>query len=338
VSASSLAREEQCPASATLPHTQRIREDATAGTAAHAERERNEDRPGFRSEVPLAYYLIDGRARELPNQAHREYPRLGDGWICGTADTVGVEGGTPVVEDFKSGFGYLVEPVERNIQLGFYALAWATLNGADRCLVRVVTGDGVVTEHLHDSIGLMAMESRIRRVFERTHAQNPEVVEGERCWRCPAVAACPAKRDLALALAGEDPRLPTLELTPEAVAKGWERLKVLKSLLGQIEGAYRGFASTTPVLLGNGKTLGEVEKSRESLDGSVVFRVLEQTHGREVALAAVELDATKASIERAVKPIAAKGKGAALVRETLERIRAEGGTTTKTTRSVEEHT
>lgn len=360
LTASGLRRTALCPAWVSLPHSEERHDDADAGTAEHATLEAATPE-GERSEVALAFNVLTGEGRELPAQAHRAYPDLGPGWIYGTVDRLRVDPTRVVVTDWKTGGGaaaghFSTQPIEENLQMEFGAVASCAAYGrSEAMLVIAYTASEETAERSMDALDLLAAESTLRNIYGRATAPNPQPVEStEACWRCPAAAACPLKRARALEVVesvretsagvvrAELPGMPTLDLTVESVAAGWTRLRQVReavnAVLGEVERAYRGFAATTPVPLPNGKTLSEVEKSRESLDGSVVFRVLEQTHGREVALAAVELDATKASIERAVKPIAPKGKGAALVRETLERIRAEGGTTTKTTRSVEEHT
>lgn len=346
LTASGLARAEACPASGHLPQRREEHADAAAGTEAHARHEA-ETPAGYEAEVPFALNVLTGEARRLPPQEHREYPDLGAGWVYGTVDRIGVlnvaEGRAAImvdVRDYKSGFGYQVAPAESNIQLGFGAVAAATVHAAESARVGIDGDEGTRSEHTLDSLALLAMEQRIRRVYEGVEASaavEPIVVEGEHCWRCPCAWRCPAKRDVATALASADPQLPTLELTPEAVAAGWERLKKIRQVLNDVDRIYRGYASTTPVPLANGKTLGEVESTRESVDGATAFLALAEAHGHEVAMAACEFKASKASIERAVKPLAEKGKGAALVRETLQKIAAKGGITTKTTRSVEEH-
>ena len=108
LTASSLRSVELCPARASLPRTETTHADATAGTEEHSKREASEARPGYRSEVPLALNVLTGEARELPPQEHRAYPTLeGEGWIYGTEDTVAVEELQVIVEDFKSGYGYI---------------------------------------------------------------------------------------------------------------------------------------------------------------------------------------------------------------------------------------
>ena len=191
-----------------------------------------------------------------------------------------------------------------------------------------------------DAMDLGTARVRLRTIYDGAHAPNPAVVEGEaQCWRCPAYHRCPAKVSLALAYSqGIDPRtMPTLELTDEAVARGWVALRAAKKLLGEVERIYRGYASDHPVSLGGGKMLGEVVGTREALDGDVAFRVLTEKYGPGVAAIGVTHEASKASVKRAMASIAQKGAKAALVREALAAIEAADGVTVKATRTVEEY-
>ena len=131
--------------------------------------------------------------------------------------------------------------------------------------------------------------------------------------------------------------MPTLELTAPAVARGWEALKRAKAVLGEVERIYRAFAAAEPVFLVSGKMLGEVTKTRESIDGAVALRVLTQLHGAEVAQAACEVETSKAAIKAALKPGAKRGTLEAMFRAALDAIGTADGISTKRSTSVEEH-
>lgn len=341
VTASGLRRTELCPASAHLPRTERMHDDAEAGTEAHAVLEAEDP---ANSEIGVAYNVLTSEARLLPRDGHRNYPAFPDNWVYGTADRVRVEAERVVVVDHKTGYGFNVSAAKENLQLGFYALALTAVHGKDSARVEVRYTDGRVDAADLDRMDLDAIGSRIFAVVAAARAsskaEEPRVVEGEvQCWRCPCVARCPAKVAMAVSLSVgiEARRLPTLELTPAVVADGWAKLKAMKQVLGEVERAYRAFASTEPVLLANGKTLGPVEKRRESVDGEIAFGVLKETLGEDVARAACEMSTSKTAIGDAIKSIAKKGSAAGIVRETMTAIELAGGISSKTSTGVEEH-
>lgn len=342
---SGLARAELCPASASLPQNETLRDDSDAGTEAHAQDAAEESRPGARREVAVRLNVLTGTAAELAVTG-RAYPPPAHGSIDGTADAVWLESERVVVEDLKTGPGYrftpLYAPAARNIQLGGYAVAFSLAHGKDAAQVRVREPGRADDVHDMDALDLAAMQERIRRVYERAHAPEPELVEGSHCWRCPAYSRCPAKLALGLAVAGNPQSLladvPTLELTDEAVARGRRAVKRVKQLLGEVERVYAGYAASHPVPMGDGRVYGEHVVEREELDGAIAYDSLEAQFGPEVAKAAATFEVTKASIERALKPVAAKA-GVALaptVRGALEAMRVVGGVTKKRTVRVEE--
>ena len=342
LSASGLGRAEACPASAVLPRIGRVYADAVAGTEAHAVLE-GETPAGERSEVAFVLNAETGEAREIGVGIRRNYPAdLGPEWIPGTADRLRVDEDRVAVKDHKTGFGYMVAPAKSNLQLLHYAVAAAEIYGKTAARIEINREGAEPDVADLDVLDLAAARERIRAVWVRvlaSHEGEPRVVEGDHCWRCEAYSRCPAKAGLALALATGDAvrSLPVLELTAPAVAIGWMRLKSIKKMVAEIEEVYRGYAAAVEVPLPNGKVLGEVQKTRDHLDAKTVRAVIGELHGEEVGDAAVEYDTSKAAIERALKPIAKRGQLAGMIRDTLEAIRADGGISAKTSRSVEEH-
>lgn len=343
LSASGLRRVELCPASASLPKVGRLYADAAAGTEAHAIREAQEARPGYSAEVAFAYNAITGESRELGHlTSHRAYPDLGEGWIYGQVDTIGE---TPeeglVIEDYKSGGGYDARsgPLDGNLQLGYYAMVAALARGRDGATVRIVRADGPVSELELDAMALMAVEARIRTIYERASAPEPEIVESdEACWRCPCYARCPAKTALAMAYSeGLAPKQwPTVALSDESVARGWWKLKQAKRLLGEVEAALRAYAADHDVPLGDGQALGVVIKERREIDADVAYAVLAGEYAQDVALAGVQMKTSQAAIKRALEQVADKGAGAAALRRVLSLVEQAGGISVEETRSVQE--
>jgi hypothetical protein len=340
LSASFLPRAEQCPASATLPGTDRVREDAEAGKRDHARMEATAPE-GSMAEVAFVYNVLTGEAREVGRGLRRAYGKLAEGEIPGTTDLVTVEPDLVRVRDYKTGFGYLVAAPRNNMQLQHNALCAALVYGKQTAIVEVdkTEEEGEPERATFTAFDFAVIRARLRRIWDATQELNPAVVEGPYCWRCPAFSRCPAKTHLALALStGQAPQeLPTLELTPEAVARGWDRLKAAKRLLGEIEAIYRGFAKEHRIALGGGKMLGFVSRQVDELDGPTVFKVLREMHGEEVARAAVEMDTSKAALERALKLIAPPRGKARMVREALAAIGVAGGIKKQLVQRVEEY-
>lgn len=338
ISASSLWRTEKCPASATLPQFRHTSAAAERGRELHAAKETAEPEG---AEIAYAFDVTTLRARMLGKSLDRNYPTLARTEIAGTTDKETIEPDRVIVRDYKSGFGYEVPPAAQNIQLGFYAVCAADVHGKDAARVELefLDQDGRIDAADLDALDLVAIRQRIREIFRRATAPNPQVVVGKHCAGCPAIANCPAQRELALVVAtGKLPaELPTLELSRDAVAAGWPKLMAFKKLLGEVERIYRAYASTEPVPLGDGRWLGPVTKRTEELDGAIAANVLRELHGSEVVAQACEISTSKAAIERALAPLAARGQKAGMMRRVLDHIAAAGGIQPRFRNSVEEY-
>jgi hypothetical protein len=83
--------------------------------------------------------------------------------------------------------------------------------------------------------------------------------------------------------------------------------------------------------------LGFVSRQVDELDGPTVFKVLREMHGEDVARAAVEMDTSKAALERALKLIAPPRGKARMVREALAAIGVAGGIKKQLVQRVEEY-
>lgn len=339
LSASSLWRAEKCPASASLPRVGELHADAAAGTDAHAEHEAACP-PDEMAEVAFAWNPELGRARHLGQGLDRAYPVDWNTEIPGTVDRAkrAPVDGVAEVRDFKSGFGYMVAPAAENLQLAHNALCVADVQCADSVRVALDRPDANGKPIVLDAFDLASARERIKKIWLRVKQPIPEVVTGEHCWRCECIRSCPAHLTMAVAFTeGLWPNvLPSDGLTVEKVAQGWEYLANAKRLLGLIEKTYRAFASQWPVQLGNGRVLGAHEVVREELDGLVTFQVLRDLHGEQVARAAVGMETSKNALEESLRPIAAKGKRAGMVREALAAIGAANGVVVKRGVRVEE--
>jgi len=340
LSASALWRAEKCPASASLPRIGELRADAEAGTDAHADHEAACP-PDEMAEVAFALNPELGHARHLGQGLKREYPVDWSTEIPGTVDRMkrAPVDGVAEVRDYKSGFGYMVAPVERNLQLAHNALCVADTQHVETVRVAIDRPDGEGKPVLFDAFDLAAARERIRAIWRAVNAPSPAVVAGDHCWRCECIRNCPAHLTMAIAFSeGLWPGvLPTDGLTVAKVAQGWEFLANAKRLLGLVEKTYRAFASLNPIPLANGKVLGEHEVQREELDGLITYQTLRDLHGEPVARQAVTMEATKSALETALKPIAPNGKRAGMVREALQAIRDANGVVVKRSMRVEEY-
>lgn len=334
ISASSLSRSEKCPYSASGPRVRVLHADAEKGTEEHAALEA-ETPEGERAEVAYVWNVLTSKVRFVGIGLARNYGELQEGDIPGTLDNERVESGRVVVKDHKTGFGYMVAPVAVNLQLAHNAVCSAAFHGKRAALVQINRTSREKPEEAElDAIGLAAARSRLANIWRAASAEKPAVVAGDHCWRCECIQSCPAHVGMALAFTdGKWPdMLPSDGLTVEKVAQGWEHLRAAKKVLGLVEKTYRAFASSWPVPLASGKVLGETTSEVDVLDGQISLAVLRQLHGDKVAEAAIELSLTKASIERAVAPIAPPRGKAKLVRDSLAAIETAGGV--KTIRKV----
>lgn len=334
MSASSLSRNEKCPASASLPRVRVLHADAENGTEEHAQLEA-ETPEGERAEVAYVWNVLRSEVRFVGVGLARNYGELQEGDIPGTLDNERVEPGRVVVTDHKTGFGYMVAPVAVNLQLAHNAVCSTAFHGKSAALVQINRTSREKPEEAElDAIGLGAARKRLANIWHAANAEKPAVVAGDHCWRCECIQSCPAHVGMALAFTeGKWPDLlPSDGLTVEKVAQGWEHLRTAKKVLGLVEKTYRAFASSWPVPLSNGKVLGETTSEQDVLDGQISLQVLRGLHGDKVAEAAIELSLTKASIERALAPIAPPRGKAKLVRDSLSAIETAGGV--KTVRKV----
>ncbi len=166
---------------------------------------------------------------------------------------------------------------------------------------------------------------------------------GSHCRYCPALTTCPAQGAFVRQLvATPSETLAELEagIQDDATARAvFERVEAVEAVIKKAKAALYDRACSRPIPLGNGEVFGLTESSRESLKGNVAWDVIATKFGDDVADNAVELEASKAGIRRALEPIAAAGgqKLTPLMNETLDAIRSCGGAETKTTRTVKVH-
>jgi hypothetical protein len=172
--------------------------------------------------------------------------------------------------------------------------------------------------------------------------QPPPLTTGAHCRYCKSLVYCPAQTSLVRRLAGEADvvaRDILAELTPERASQAWQRLKVVEEVVGRVREALYAYAREQPIQLPGGTVVGLVQTQRRALDGRVAFRVLRDRFGSDIAEAAVELEASQASIERALRVVSEQSgaKLAGLKRQVMAALDQEGGISLKTSTSIREH-
>jgi hypothetical protein len=311
---------------------------------------------GFRDfafEVALRYWPAERRAEELGRSIGRGYP-AGDGvYIDGTADMVALydDGKGVWIPDLKTGHSFQPRPRAHAQIRGLVAMA-ATAYGASygRGTVIQVQEDGGVqvwTDEIDawqlatDKAWLADLVVRCAAESHRYAAREPlfALRSGAWCHWCPAMHACPAMAGLALQLA-EDPAkvvqsITGTQLDAETATRAYHRYKAAQTVLSKARDALYSYAAEHPIDLGNGEVLEQRETKRAVLDGETTYRTLRKLHSQEVAEAAVEFKATKAGVERAVRPLKDKDHTiASLKADALAAIQEAGGVGHKVAKTV----
>ena len=340
ITASKLELARLCPGHASLPQHDSRSVDAEAGverhkawevdiTAGRIPEELDERWPDvvWESEVPFAWDMATGHGRQLVKGQHRDYAGLGPFEIAGTADVVGRGPHQLVVVDRK-GFDRVPAAVA-NLQTGIAALAFASIHHRDVVQVGIYYEAAPFDVAELDVFSLEAMAETIRLVM-RTSASDKALNEGEHCKYCPAFGSCPKKQKLALEVMTETPDERLAMLLPlrddATAANAYAFAERLRELLKRLDAAVYARANEAPIPLGDGLMFGKVSKlSNEKLDGDVVYAVLKELHGQEVADAAVIRSATKDRIKKALSVIGGRGQVAAMERSTMAEVRNRGG-------------
>jgi hypothetical protein len=299
-------------------------------------------------EVAFAYDVERDRARELGRGMRRAYADILPSEIPGTLDVVGVdvERRRGLVIDWKTGWAVGRKGIRQHWQLyagGLVVARAYDLVEVEVQLVHVSEGAPRVQREVLSAFELDEFAADVADVYRRAlemraQAEAGRIPDGLRagewCQYCPARDWCPVRTSLVrAAVAGDDvyDLLRVQPMPPSAVAEAYRRLKSAKKLLRHLEAAVYAAASEAPILVGTDDDgtehwLGHVvDEGHEELDGAIVYAVIAARLGADVAREAVTYETTKASIDRAIKPRAARGQLAALKREILDEVRAHGG-------------
>lgn len=307
----------------------------------------------FESELALVYDVSKHQTRRIPaGKSHRDYGALGPNEIGMTLDVAGVGTSEVLVADFKTGNGW-VPAASRNWQLAVGALAMSALNGESNARVALIMAPEGMTPWwdvaVLDGFALAEARMRLMDLAERISTARPDapsMVLGEQCRYCPSKLHCPAHTGLIQRVAAEPGKeLATLTdaLTSDKARKAYETLKVLRQVVRDVEARLAEYAEQHPIQLDGGRVYGPKAGVETTVDAEVVRRVLSTLHGPDVADKAVEFEASKASVERALRVVYEKRKQdgqkttlKALNEEAMAVIEADGGIKTRETVRIKE--
>lgn len=313
------------------------------------------DAERYAHETAMAYDALEDRARIIGYDVGRNYGELADGEIPGTIDVLGLteDGEGVVVGDYKSG-RLAVPPPKKNWQLKIGAVAAARKFGRRYAVLMIIHTpegskpwveygrlDAFELDEAAEQLRELVLQRRqlVKAFLQRGFAGlGTSIVRGPECTYCQSFAFCPAQTSHVRAVLG-DPlafqrELVTL-ISSEQVGLAKVAFDELKALVKHLEEQIKGCATQRPATLPDGRFYGPVQQPDDELDAGVVLRVMdgwlpELVAGdvdkvRRLLRTAVEMSASKASIERALQEIAPRGALASMKREAFARIKAAGG-------------
>lgn len=301
----------------------------------------------LQTEVAIAWNPWSGKSRILGHHLGRDYAgadRTKE--YVGTADRIGrmVGGeydGWFVVDDYKTGSARTVDRVEKNWQTLTLAIAFAAEFNLDRVLVGIIKTQGTVRPYYFplEKFDLAIGADALKQLADTIQSGAAKMVQGEHCRWCDSFIYCPKKKELAIMLA-KKPEL-TIEAIADAIqtnpAGAYERWRTIKQVVHKLDGIMRAHAEKSPISLSEGRVYGPVSVTKNEIDPRVAFKALLDKFDMETAQMGMSLEASKASIERAVATQAPRGKKASMVREMLQEIAGRGGIRLKEKTEVREH-
>jgi len=294
---------------------------------------------GWRTEVPFAFDVASGRARELPSTGQRDYNACLPTEVPGTIDALllDVANGSATVLDLKTG-----RPPKRVAdyidQLAHGALCVARAHGLDRVRVVIahVTEAGVLVDQAElDAFDLDAAAADLARTLDAIPAAEP--APGMHCRElfCPARAVCPtttaaletvAASAISPAAARRLPLIGPVEDDDQAITL-LEGLPRLEAWVEDRKRALRAYADEAGgVRLADGRVYaGRPAKSTSlHLEVSGAEPALREVLGA-AADRAIARTITRAGIDRAARQLAERhGDLSRIRRAALEALRRAG--------------
>lgn len=312
-------------------------------------------------ELALAYDMVSGEVVELGRDIGRNYGEVSLTRLPGTLDVAYREGSMACYDDYKTGHSVLPPPKKHmQFRVGCMALAKWMGCGSARARMIHINDDGShwTEEYVFDAEELAEIEAEFARGIVAVLAAQDAFARGEKlsvqpgdhCTYCPCWTSCPSKTSLMRQVVKErdtlETRLSNLfteELFPQALAAITE----IGQWYSRIKGQAKAFGKRYTVALGDGWYYGENTVQVKEYDGQRVFDVVEKELGTSAAKVAVGMDASRASIQRAVEwardhhPDEEVRKRASvvapMVRDLVDKVSKAGGLTTKPQVRVEEH-
>jgi RecB family exonuclease len=335
VDAATQARDEALTA---VPEEHRLAAESMDLTWMHERLGLGDEKLHFMVELGMWWHPVTGKAELVDEHMQHGDVDGPEGSVTGIADLVITNDARKslFVLDYKTGRS--VTKAQENPQLLTLSTAaniagdryYENLNGAV-CYVR----DTAWFDHASwDVLDLAAHEEAVEAAMARIDAKDPTTAPGPWCKYCPAFMACPAKTALLRAAAeGYLKQSFDKALADRDMPAVYRALSELKGLTRVLEGQLRMFTDARgPIEVKPGILWGPHQGDpREYLKGKVVYDVLKETYSQEVALAAVELDATKTKLKEALRPVSKERKTplAQLERAALTLIREKGGSETR---------
>ncbi len=290
------------------------------------------------AEVAFAVDPFVDESRILEQDGPRDYSRARPAELCGTADLVTVVGEQLIVSDYKTGRYKMGADPSADAQMRALGYAAARAYGYDSVEVRLLNVDegGVrMTRRLLDVIDLATIRLELLGVVRDTgEVHNPTPKPGSHCaqqW-CPIASVCPATQKTIAQIN------PELQLTadirsPEHAARLREQVAVAKKALAALDTAIKEYAKRHPIPLGNGKVLGQQERTRRTIECTPEAVA---ALGRYGVSGAVESSVNMAGIKRAVKGVCANGQAAGTMRAIMAELEKLGVVKTRTYTTIAE--
>lgn len=292
LSASSLERATNCPASEALGRASYTGQAAIVGTDNHTSIEDGIEAGNYADLPPVVgrvlfgsenvetevAYAIDVRketVRRIGRRLGRNYGPLSEDEIPLTVDVTGSRHGEVFVYDWKS--RKRVTTAARNQQIRAGAVAVMKEAGVSKVIGALCyLDDGEVDESVFDAFDAASffadmrdLKARIKLARGAVEAgETPSVSAGPWCEYCPSMAFCPAQTRQALAMLGD---LGEIEqqvafMTEEQVGKAWEKKRQIEAILERVDASLRLRAQQGVIPLSNGKRLALVDKTRRSFN------------------------------------------------------------------------
>ena len=239
--------------------------------------------------------------------------------LTGTSDTVSATPDAIAINDWKFGW----QPSEHSWQIRGYAYLARALRGmpesgyilAIESWVRI--GEIRMRKFSAADLDLLRDEliSQTRQIGKQWGPSR------DACRYCPHQLHCTAHDEWARsAVTALAPANGETALTPALVGQLYERRQMLGKALDRYEEVLRAMLDQGPVPLGDGREIRWHESEQDKLVVSRAMSYLRETLELTPAEADECLSLTKSGLERVLKGRAPKGKGAAMMRDSMKRL------------------